>query len=372
MRKRIVHLIHGLNTGGAETLVKNYALGLDKKKYEVIILCYEHRDSPFDAILRDAGIKVIYVCDKMKLWGRRGVIPKIVNHYQLYFKIKSELHSLQPDILHTHLSVNGYVRFARLPKNTKIYHTVHSEPRELWHENVYREKKELRAAKWLVRKYNMRMIALHDKMRLEVNRLFNVTNTIVLNNGIYFSDFENTKDRQIMRNELGISRDAFVLGHVGRFAEQKNHLFLIQIFKEVYKYNKNAFLLMVGSGELLEEIKAILDKSCLKEKYKILSNRSDIPDIMNAMDVFVFPSKYEGLGITLIEAQKSKLPCFASDSVPHFAKVTDWVEFISLTSNENIWAQEILKHKNIIHKEVPSDWDMKNVIKRLQQIYEEV
>lgn len=374
MRKKIVHFIHGLNTGGAETLVKNYALGLDKEKYEVIILCYDYRDSPFDVILRDAGIKVIYVCDKMKLWGKKGAISKLVNHYQLYFKIKHELNRLQPDVLHTHLSVNRYVKFARLPKNTKIIHTVHNEPKELWHKNVYREKRDLGAAKWLVREYGMRMIVLHDKMRQEVNRLFNVSNTIVLNNGINFSDFENSKNMQQMRKELGISKEAFVLGHVGRFSNQKNHLFLIRVFKEVCKYNKNAFLLMVGAGELLEEIQRILDNSSLKN-YMILSNRSDIPDLMNAMDVFVFPSKYEGLGISLIEAQKSGLQCFVSDSVPHYAKVTDLVEFIPLKSGEEIWAQEILKikhrNKNFAGNKVPYEWDMKNVIKRLQQIYEE-
>ena len=98
------------------------------------------------------------------------------------------------------------------------------------------------------------------------------------------------------------------------------------------------------------------------------------------MDVFVFPSKYEGLGIVLIEAQKSGLPCFASDIIPVYAKVTNLVNFYSLNIDEKEWAKEILKFRNMEYRnefikqsgEVPSEWEMKNVINKLEQIYEGV
>ena len=110
----------------------------------------------------------------------------------------------------------------------------------------------------------------------------------------------------------------------------------------------------------------------------ILSNRSDVADIMQAMDVFVFPSQFEGLGIVLIEAQKSGLPCFASDQVPSFAKVTNLVKFCSLSAGAEDWAREILKISDSNYRnelivqggEVPATWDMKNVIKKLERIYE--
>ena len=137
---------------------------------------------------------------------------------------------------------------------------------------------------------------------------------------------------------------------------------------------------MVGVGEETDNIKNIMDNSPMKDNYLILSNRSDVSDLMQAMDVFVFTSIYEGLGIVLIEAQKSGLPCLVSDSVPGYAKVTDLVNFYSLNINEKEWAKAVLKfrndeYRNIFVKqsgEVPSEWDMKNVIKKLEQIYEGV
>ena len=373
MKKKIVHLIHGLNTGGAETLVKNYALGIDETKYEITILCYEHRNSLYEAILKNAGKRVIYVCDDMKLWNRKGIIPKIINHYQLYFAIRKKLRELKPDILHTHLTVNRYVKFAHLPQKTKIFHTVHSEPKKIWFNGGFQRKKDFQAVKWLIKHYGQRMIVLHEEMKQEVNELFHVSNSIVLNNGISFTDFENCKSKCQVRKELGIAQESFVIGHVGRFSEPKNHKFLIKVFQEIFANEKNVFLLMVGSGEEENSIRQILNDSPMKNNYLILSNRSDIADIMQAMDVFVFPSLYEGLGIALIEAQKSGLPCFVSERVPLYAKVTDLVDVCSLNKGEKYWAKEILKAKENPPKgniEVPTEWDMKNVIKKLERIYE--
>lgn len=378
MKKKIIHFIHGLNMGGAETLVKDYVLGLDKSKYDVAVLCYQHYDSPYEEILKKAGVKVVYACDDMKLWGKRGIIPKVINHYQLYIEIKKKLHELKPDILHTHLTVNTYVKFAHLPKKIKIFHTVHSEPKALWNNNNCQRKRDYEATKWLIKYRNQRMIVLHDDMKQEVDQLFDVNNSIVLNNGIDFSEFDNAKDGVVMRSELGIPKNSFVVGHVGRFTDVKNHHFLIKVFEKIYENNKDAFLLMVGDGEEKEKVQRELGDSPLKKRYLILSNRSDVADIMQAMDVFVFPSKYEGLGIVLIEAQKSGLPCFASDQVPSFAKVTNLVKFCSLSADAEDWAREILKISDSNYRneliaqggEVPTTWDMKNVIKKLERIYE--
>ena len=122
-------------------MVKDYVLGFGKEKYDVSVLCYEHYDSPYERILRDAGIKVVYVCDDMKLCGKKAMIPKVVNHYQFYFEIRKKLLVLQPNILHTHLKVNRYVWFAQMPKTVKLFDTVHSEPRKLWFDGHFLAKK---------------------------------------------------------------------------------------------------------------------------------------------------------------------------------------------------------------------------------------
>ena len=380
MKKRVVHFIHGLTTGGAETLVKNYVIGLDKSKYDVSILCYEHLNTPYEEIIEKAGIKIIYACDGMKLWNKKGIIPRVINHYQLYFEIRKKLRMMNPDILHTHLPVNRHVKFAHLPKSVKLFHTVHSVPEKIWFGGGFQRKKDFQAAKWLVNHRGQRMIVLHDDMRKEVNELFHVTDSIILNNGIPFSKFENAKSKAEIRSQLNIPPNSFVLGHVGSFSETKNHAFLINIFREVYEYNKDAFLLLVGAGEEKNKIANILDNSPMKERFLILSNRTDVADLMQAMDVFVLPSKFEGLAIVLIEAQKSGLPCLVSDTVPSYAKVTNLVKFYSLDKDETEWAKEVLKVNNTEFRNaliqqrggVPPEWDMKNVIKKLEQIYEGV
>lgn len=379
MKKKVVHFIHGLNTGGAETLVKDYVLGLDKSKYDVTVLCYQHYNSPYEEILENAGIKVVYACDNMKLWGKKGIVPKVINHYQLYFEIRKLVHELNPDILHSHLTISTFVKFANLHKTVKLFHTVHSQPKALWNNKNRQRKNDYLAARWLINHRNQRMIVLHDDMKREVDQLFGVNNSIVLNNGIDFSKFDNAKNGPVVRSELGIPQNSFVVGHVGRFSSVKNHRFLINVFAKIYECNKDAFLLMVGSGEEKEQIQKMLDISPMKNNYLILSNRSDIPDIMQAMDVFVFPSLWEGLPVSVIEAQKSGLPCFLSDQVPSFVKVTNLVKFCSLNESAEDWAREILTirdsnyRKKMIDQgggEVPNTWDMKNVIRKLEQIYE--
>lgn len=375
--KRIVHLIHGLNTGGAETLVKNYCLGLDKSKYKVTVLCYQRLNSPYDRILADAGIEVLYACDRMKMYGKKGFIAEAVNDCQLLFVFRKMLRELNPDILHTHLTLNIFVMFAGLSSNTQIFHTIHNQINVLWPRFSIIGNADLLAAKWLVKHRGMRLITLYENMKREADALFKVNNSVVLNNGICFSDFEHAKDKMTMRNELKIPQDAFIVGHVGRFSKQKNHEFLVDVFEEIYKHNDKAFLLMVGSGKNLDLIKAKLDAASLQDRFLILSDRSDIADIMSAMDVFVFPSIYEGLGIALIEAQKSGLACLVSDAITNAAKVTDLVKMLSLTETPKKWAEEALNYRQIQseaaangNNQVPSDWNMTNVIRKLEQLYE--
>lgn len=370
MRKKIIHFIHGLNMGGAETLVKEYALGLDKSKYEVIILCYQHSGSPYEKLLTDAGIKVIYICDMIPFGEKNGVFAKAIKHCLLYLKIRSYLRKENPDILHTHLRVNRYVKFARLPDSVHIIHTVHNEPRILWFNGSGEE--DFKAAKWLVKHCHMQFIVLHEKMREEVNQLFSVSNAIILNNGIRFERFEKRRDKSAVKEEFGIPQGAFVVGHVGRFSRQKNQVFLVDVFGEISKRNRNAFLLLVGEGEEEQGIKMLLEKNMLQDKYRILSKREDIPDLLGAMDVFIFPSVYEGLPLALIEAQKAGLPCFVSDCVLQAVKISEQVVFLPLDIGADAWADRIcnLERRCISNADIPAEWDMKNVIQKLENIYE--
>lgn len=134
-----------------------------------------------------------------------------------------------------------------------------------------------------------------------------------------------------------------MIGHIGRFVKQKNHDFLIDIFNDIHKNNNESILLLIGQGPLLEEIKNKIESLGLSDSVRFLGQRNDVNDFYQVMDAFVFPSIYEGLGMVLIEAQCSGLPCFASTEVPETAKVTDNLIFVSLSQNANVWTNMILK-----------------------------
>ena len=153
----------------------------------------------------------------------------------------------------------------------------------------------------------------------------------------------NKEARDRIRKELNLE-DKFVLGNVGRLHSQKNQSFLIDVFKEVLKKRKDAVLLIVGQGPEEKMLKGKVKELKLTKSVKFLGVRVDIPALFSAMDVFVFPSNYEGLGIVLIEAQASGLYCKASRfRIPEGAKLTELVDFISLDFGPRAWAERISK-----------------------------
>ena len=357
--------------GGAETLVKEYCLKLNKEKYDVSVLCFHRYDTPYETILEEAGIDVIYVSDHIKNYNKlKSRYPgRLLMLAKRWCFITKYLKNNSPDVLHMHMAVSPYVLFSGLKKHTKLLRTVHNEPKKRWNKSVGRQF-DLWATRQLVKRRKLQFITLHDDMRVEVNELFGVNNSLVLNNGIDFSRFENVLPKEQVRKNLGIPLDAYVIGHVGRFNTQKNHKHLVEIFAEIRKSNENAFLLMIGNGKLQKEVEEQLEELGLQNCYLILSNRADIPDLMNAMDKFVFPSNYEGLGIVLIEAQKIGLDCFISHVVPDAAMVSNFIKKIDLKASAITWAEEVLNF-NVEDKEYVGidEWDMKKVVLRLEEMY---
>lgn len=373
MKKKILQFIHGLNMGGAETLVKEYSLKFDKTKYDITILCFYKYHTPIEEQLENAGIRIVYIDDINDYRNVR--INKKIKRVSYFFKrlcyVKKYIKKEKPDIIHSHLNTNTYVWWGKPSKSTKIFHTVHNEISELW-DNSIESKLDFYAAKKLIKSHGMKFITLHDRMRVETNEYFNVSNTTILNNGIDFERFDNAISKEAVRKKEGIPENALVIGHVGRFNEQKNHTFLVDIFYEIYKKNRNAYLLMVGNGDLMENVVAKLASMNLEDHYKILSYRMDVPDLLNAMDYFVFPSLYEGLSVVMIEAQKMQLPCFVSDTISESTQISNLIQWNSLNDSAVHWAEKILNYQmqTIEYYDLQS-WDMKNVVKRLEQIYEE-
>ena len=370
-RKKVLQFIHGFSMGGAEKLVSEYCLKLNKEKYDVSVLCFHIYQTPYESILEDAGIKVVYASDYIKNYDKiafqyPGRLWMLIKRWLF---LRKYLRESKPDVIHMHMALSIYILAANLSKNIKMLRTVHNEPKKRWDNSVGR-RIDFSATKKMIKKHHLQFITLHDEMRKEVNELFDVDNSLVLNNGIDFSVFENALPKEVIREQEGIPQDAYVIGHVGRFNKQKNHKLLVEIFAEIYKKNPKAFLLMIGNGSLQKETEIRLKELGLEENYKILSNRTDIPDLMNAMDKFVFPSNYEGLGIVLIEAQKIGLECIISHVGPSAATVSNLVKRVDLHATAAEWAEEIEKfHVEEVEYIGIDEWDMKQVVLRLEEYY---
>ena len=198
----------------------------------------------------------------------------------------------------------------------------------------------------------------------------------IFNNAISLKKYTYDKElRENVRNSLGLSDENFVLGHIGRYQYQKNHNFLIDIFDEVYKRDKNSRLLLVGYGDLKEEIFNKINSLGVKDAVIDMGATENIAGLYNAMDVFVLPSFYEGLPVVGIEAQATGLPCVFSTEVTKETGVIPDTKFVELSENKGKWADEILKIRdnykraNTENYIIDAGFDIETEGRKLQDYY---
>lgn len=377
MKTNIVEYITGLQEGGAETLVKDYAMLLNSDLFNVIVVTNNPNLDNYEnyQILRDAGANIISIYEKPKVFPNRmlEILWNRLFHKRYIGKRLLEIiRDNEVDVLHAHLEVLSYISPIRKQlKGVKLFFTCHNEPSVIFRK--VRWKNELKSVSLLIRDNNLRMIALHDNMRQELNRLFNVSNTIVVHNGIDFTRFRSVEEtKEEIRLSEQIPSDAFVVGNVGRFSEAKNHRYLIDIFKIIKSRRKDAHLLLVGSGPLEEQIRHKLQDLSLTSSCTILQHRTDIPRLLKAMDVFLFPSIYEGLPVTMVEAQVSGLRVVASNRITSECFFSERAVPLSIEESPELWAKVVLNDS--ITGEIQNDIDefnMSKVIEHLQSLYSE-
>ena len=198
----------------------------------------------------------------------------------------------------------------------------------------------------------------------------------IINNGIDVDKFDfDTSFREEVRHEFGLNKDMLVLGHVGRFDDNKNHSFLLDVFNCISHKVSNTKLLLVGEGETFDFIKKKIKEKGLEGKVVMTGPRPDVNKIMQAMDCFVMPSKFEGLPFVLVEAQCSGLPCIISDTINPDVKLTDNLEFVSLKLTPQAWCDIILdKMNHYIQKSQSKEitlrgFSIKDSVNYLQKIY---
>ena len=373
-RKKILHFIHSMGIGGAQVLVKDYAILLDKEKYDVSVLCLDRENTFLDKILEDSLIHVVYVSDYLpfrkfrllnnfllRLLGKIGILKLVV---------KNIIQNEKPDILHFHLLCSSYVKYANLPKTCALIHTIHSQPEKYWCVKQRFARNDFNALNFLIHTHGVQLIALNDNARIVSNKLFDVNNTIVLNNAIDFRNYNVPETKGQIRKSIGISNDRFLVGNIGRFSPVKNHSLMVKAFAELSKEKNNAHLLLIGDGELRSQIEEEINSLGIGDRVTILGAQNNVARFLKALDVFIFPSLYEGLGIVLIEAQKMGVPCVISNAIPQEAVVSNLVCRMRENATPAEYANSLMKFcVEKVRYYGLEKWDMAVVIKQLENIY---
>ena len=365
---RVLELIGGsLTDGGAETLVKDYVLNIDKKRFDTAVFVDWKISEMANTIrLTDSGQLIYTAYPNYSLFWRG--INRFFRKTFMIRGINKAIRLFNPDVIHIHLAALQYLLFVKEDlKGIKLFYTCHSTVKAKLIDNP----EEDIAANRLSHEFGMRFIALHDSMADELNERYGVKNSIVINNGIDIERFHNVKETKVdIRKTLGIPEQTFVVGHVGRFVDVKNHDFILKVFEKVHEEKPDSLLLLIGDGEQLEQFKDRVKAAGLEKSVLILSNRSDIPQLLKAMDVFVFPSKFEGLGIALIEAQAAKLRCIVSKNVPKEAFVSELVIPLSLSDSLDSWCDTILDSKRRgPYEDRLEEFNIKSAVRKLEKVY---
>lgn len=332
--KRLLCIISCMNTGGAETFLMKMFRNIDREKY-MIDFCVVSKENYYEEEIRKLGGRMFYIPLKSKQPIKSfNAIKKIVKENNYNYVIRVNEHSLSTiDLLAA--KMGGAKVLAMRSSNA----SSGSKLSILLHKTFIFLSKNVPNVKFAPSKLAAEYT--FGKKCIENNKV------ILLNNGLDTKQFTYSKDNRFeIRRELGIE-NKIVVGHIGRFDIQKNHEFLIDLFNELHKVNSDSVLVLVGKGNLENKIKNKVKKLGLENDVLFLGVRKDIPKLLCAFDLFLFPSFYEGMPNTVIEAQTTGLPCLISDSITEEAKVTDIITFASLNDTARKWSSECL---NILNK----------------------
>lgn len=323
---RILHIVSFMQRGGLETLIMNCYRNIDREKMQFDFIV--HRDFRAD-----------YDDEIEALGGRIYRLPRLNPFSPGYKKALLDFFRSHPEykIVHCHLDCMSALPLAAAKAcgvPVRIAHGHNSNQDKDW--------------KYPLKRLFMRKIpatATHFFACSEEAGawMFPGQPVTVINNGIESDRFAyDPAVREAVRTELMLD-DSLTLGHVGRFMPQKNHEFLIDIFAAVHAVDPAARLLLVGTGDLEGQIHQKVSRLGLDEAVQFLGVRSDVNRILQAVDVFLLPSLYEGLGMAAVEAQAAGLPCIVSDEVPRLCDMTGHVSFLPLDAKPEQWAEAVLK-----------------------------
>ena len=355
---RVLHVVAYMGRGGLETMLMNYYRKIDRSKIQFDFLVHRDFEADYDQEIRDLG-------------GRIYKLPRLNPLSKTYLKELDRFFKKHKEykIVHSHLDCMAGIPLKYSKRNGVPIRIAHAHS-----SNQTKDKKYLLK---LIYKRNIRKNAtdLFACARDAGRWMFGCDRFHVMNNAIDAGAYAvNAKTAAEVRQELGVSGDAFVVGHVGRFAPPKNHKFIVRIFAEVVKVKPDAFLLFVGDGDLRKETEELTVDLGIRNRVIFAGMRTDVNRVLQAMDVFLFPSTYEGLPLSIIEAQAAGIPCLISDKVPIECRKTDLVRQLSLQESPDIWKDAVIAAGEMLKRDtsgeiIKAGFDIASNAKWLEDFY---
>lgn len=361
--KRLLCLISNMNTGGAETFLMKIYRKIDRKNYQIDFCINNKEESYYEKEILSLGGKVYHIPSKSEnLREFKRQLAKIVkeNSYEYVLRLTSSAMGFMD--LKISKKAGAKVCSVR-STNSSSGGSLKSKLAHILGKLLYKKYIDVKfAPSGLAAEYTFGKKALINN---EVS---------ILHNGVDLNVFHyDNEARYKIRNEFAIKDNQYVIGHIGRFDYQKNHAFLLDVFKEMSNKNDNSVLMLVGDGILEQQIKDKIKALDIEDKVIFTGVRSDIPQLLSAMDVFVFPSFYEGMPNTVIEAQATGLPCVIADTITKEADITGLVQYLALSNSAEKWANVALgsiKSTRMDTKEnfVENGYDIESVTKKFTQL----
>ncbi|WP_108868368.1 glycosyltransferase family 1 protein [Aquimarina aquimarini] len=369
---RVLQVFTIMNRGGAESMILNYYRNINREKIQFDFLVFRKEKAIFDDEIESLGGKIYKINAINPLFPGKGytelrnffkqhnytVVHSHLNTFSCFpLKIAKEF-NIPCRIAHAHIAmsklsitsiITGKESFSEGVKKSIKFQLKKRITRYTTHHFSCGEK----AGEWLFGKQ---------------------TPFLTMNNAIDSELFVyNPEQASEYRKKLAI-KDEFVIGHVGRFDSQKNHMFLLHIFASLLTLNPNSKLVLIGDGPLRSIIEKEAINLSIEDKVKFLGVQTDIPQWCHMMDAFVFPSLYEGLPVTLIEAQAAGLKVFAADTITDEVCLSDLIEFISLDKSAKYWAEKIVQIDTTTRKNMQSlicdeGYDIKSNAIKMQEFY---
>lgn len=365
--KKVLVIIGSLKIGGQEKVGKEIGIHIDRNKYEIHYLVFDENKEAYEQELNKAGIQVFHFPEPS-----RGYIQYLKNLAEL-------LKDNSYDIVHAHTMFNcGWAMLLSwcMKVPCRISHS-HSIKMADHHYSILAKAYQFVMQK-LIHIFGTEFIGC-GKAAGEwlFGKKFFEKHGKVIYNGIDTQKFRfSSRTRDEMRKQLNLEKQ-FVIGHVGHFMKVKNQQFLISLMPGILERRPEAVLLLLGDGELKEENREYCKELGIEDKVIMAGNVSNVADYLCAMDVFVFPSLYEGMPLSVIEVQCNGLPCIISDAVPEDVFLTDLITAIGLNEPKQRWIDEICRtsrknEESYGDKMMQSGFDKRVMLKRIYSIYDNI